>query len=98
MKTKNVITVILISAWLFAGCGTVKSWLGLNKDDQQEQLVPPPPKGDVTKNPDGSYNFSDEQLSSASMTESSLFKWVTLLVFLVTTALIARHLIKKDDA
>jgi len=96
MKNKNIITVILISIWLLAGCGTVKSWLGFNKEDQQEQLVPPPPEGEVSKNPDGSYDFSDEQLSGQP--RNTWFKWAALSTFLVGTGLIVRHVVKKNDA
>ena len=94
MKIKHIITVMLISVWLFAGCSTVKSWLGIGEEDQQEQLVPPPPEHEVSKNPDGSYNFTDEQLSG----RSTWFKWATLSVFLVGSGLIVRYVIKRNDS
>jgi hypothetical protein len=76
-----------------AGCGTVKSWLGINKEDQKEQLVPPPSEGEVAKNPDGSYDFSDDQLTAPRGESKS--KWIMLSIFLVSTGLIVRHVLTR---
>ena len=94
MKTNKIIITVVVSVWLFSGCSTVKSWLGLGDSElQKEELVPPPAENGVAKNPDGTYNFTDEQLSNKR--SRAWTDWVLLSVFLVSSGLIVRHVVKS---
>ena len=73
------------------GCGTIKSWVGWgdNKEDGEKNLIPPPEE-EVQKNPDGTWNFTEEQLNPK---EINWMKWVFLFGFLGSTGILMARLI-----
>jgi len=90
---KKTILIILGCVWLGLGCGTVKSWLGIDKEPEEE-MRPPPPQESVTVDENGNPIFTDGQLSPA---EKSWNGWGSILLvsFLVSTGLIVRYVVKN---
>ena len=90
---KKITLVILGCIWLGLGCGTIKSWIGLDKEPH-EDLQPPPPQESVTVDENGDPIFTDGQLAPAKKSWNS---WgvVLLASFLVSTGLIVRYVVKN---
>lgn len=84
---------MLVSASLLLGCGTIKKWTGWGDDKElgEEGLVPPPQE-EVQKNPDGTWSFTEEHLNNK---KTDWVKWLFLSGFLVSGALLVRHVVVK---
>ena len=91
---KNIITLVLICGFIFMGCGTIKSWVGWGEDKEAGENLTPPLEEEVQKNPDGTYNFTEEQLDSQ---KTSWGKWVLLSGILVATGLVVRNAVKNKS-
>ena len=90
---KNITLILLSIFWLGLGCGTVKSWFA-SGDKPHEELPIPPNPNEVKYDENGNPIFTDEQLAF----NKKPFNWGrTFLIvgLLTTTALIARHVLKK---
>ena len=82
--------------WLGFGCGTVKSWLGFDKEPHEE-MQPPPPSQSVPVDSDGNPAFTDEQLAPAEKPWNSWgVAWFA--GFLVSTGLLVRYVSDMDSA
>ena len=90
---KKTTLIILGCIWLGLGCGTVKSWLGIDKEPNEE-MRPPPPQELVVVDENGNPIFTNEQLAPA---EKSWNSWgvILLVSFLVSTGFIVRHVLKN---
>ncbi len=86
------ITILLIAIWLGLGCGTIKK---LFKNDSDGHVPLPPNPSEVQVDENGNPIFTDEQLEGQRP-----FNWTLTFLgmgFLITTALLVRGAIKKDD-
>lgn len=90
---KKTTLIILGCIWLGLGCGTVKSWLGFDKEPHEERVLPPSQES-VTVDENGDPIFTNEQLAPAEKPWNS---WGTVLLvsFLVGTGFIVRYVVKN---
>ena len=91
---KKTILIILGCLWLGLGCGTIKSWIGLD-EKPQEELKLPPNEGDVPVDADGNPIFADEHLTAEE--PRNVWGIVFLAGFVVSAAFIVRHVIKSKS-
>ena len=92
MKANKTIIAVLLTLWLMLGCGTIKSWFSEGDEKVDEGLNIPHPS-EVSKNPDGSLNLTEEQLSPSK--KIHWVKWILLFGFLTTSGLIVRNVVKN---
>jgi hypothetical protein len=91
----KTILILLSIVWLGLGCGTVKTWLGVD-EKPHEEFRPPPSPDEVEYDENGNPIFTDEHLTG----NKKPFNWTMAFLmggFLTTTAFIARGVIKRRN-
>ena len=77
------------------GCGTIKSWIGLDKKPKEELKLPPDEES-VPTDSNGNPIFTDEHLT-AEPEPKNIWGIIFLASFLAGGALIARHIVKNRN-
>ena len=94
IRVKKKTTLIILGClWLGLGCGTIKSWLGIDQEPHEEMQLPPPQET-LPVDEDGNPIFADEHLAGEKKPFNT-WGMIFLASFLVSTGLIVRHVIKN---
>lgn len=92
---KKTTLIILGCLWLGLGCGTIKSWIGLDKKPQEELKLPPSEEG-VPVDENGNPVFTDEHLT-AEEEPRNVWGIIFLAGFVVSAAFVVRYIVKNKS-